>query len=118
MVKLADTLTEAQWQSQTVALCRQLGWECFWAPRNQPTSRGHRQTVPAGFPDLVVLGHGRALFLELKTETGRIRSEQKQVLARLAEAGCECAVLRPRDLSLLLAVLGPEQRRLTYLEAA
>lgn len=111
-MKLADTLTEQQWQTQVVALARQFGWEVFHAPANRPNSRGHVQNIAAGWPDIVCLGHSRALFLELKSEKGRIRPEQITTLRRLAEAGCETALWRPSDLPAVLAVLGPQQRTL------
>ena len=105
-------LLEKHWQSQVIGIAKQYGWTCFTAGKNQPTARGHRQTVTAGWPDIVALGHSRALFLELKAEKGRIRPEQVTTLRKLSEAGCEVGLLRPSDLPLVLAVLGPQQLRL------
>ena len=105
-------LSEAAWQSQVVGIARQYGFECFHPPANRPDARGRKQATAAGWPDLVILGKGRALFVELKSETGRIRPEQVETLRRLAEAGCETAVWRPRDLPAVLASLGPQQQPL------
>lgn len=117
-MKQVDTLTEAMWQSQVVGIAKQYGWQTFHPVKNQPTSRGHRQTTEPGWPDLVILGHSRALFVELKSQTGRVRPEQTQTLARLAEAGCECGIWRPSDLPTVLAALGPQQKTLRAENAA
>jgi hypothetical protein len=105
-------LSEQQWQTQVTGIAKQYGWTCFHPVRNQPTARGHKQQTEPGWPDLVLLGHSRALFVELKAEKGRIRPEQLTTLHRLAEAGCETALWRPSDLPTVLAVLGPRQQRL------
>ncbi len=52
--------------------------------------------LPKGFPD--VFGFRRAdnkiIFLEIKTEKGRIRKEQQEMLERLKALGCLCGVAR------------------------
>lgn len=111
-MKLDDTLTEAEFQQQVVGIAKQFGWQVFHPVRNQPTFRGHRQTTEPGWPDLVLLGHSRALFVELKRESGKPTQAQTETLQRLAAAGCETALWRPSDLRTVLAVLGPQQQRL------
>lgn len=111
-------VTEAQWQSQVVGIAKQYGWLTFHPVKNQPTARGHRQTTQPGWPDLVILGHGRSLFVELKSEKGRVRPEQIGVLRMLADSGAECALWRPSDLPEVLAALGPRQQRLVWQDAA
>lgn len=111
-------LSEAAWQSQVVGIAKQYGFTVFHPVRNQPTARGHKQQTEPGWPDLVILGKRRALFMELKAEKGRIRPEQLTTLRRLHEAGCEVAILRPSDLPLVLRVLGPQQERLHHLPGA
>lgn len=106
------TLTEAQWQTQVVGIARQYGWECFHAPDNKPGAGGRRQTITPGWLDLAILGHSRALFVELKSEKGRVRPEQVVVMQKLRAAGCEVSLWRPSDLPTVLAVLGPPQIRL------
>lgn len=112
------SLTEQEWQQQVVGIAKQYGFTVFHPVRNQPTARGHRQTTEPGWPDLVLLGRSRALFVELKSQTGRVRPEQTQTLKRLAAAGCETALWRPSDLPAVLAVLGPQQRTLRAENAA
>jgi hypothetical protein len=67
----------------------------------------------AGWPD-EVFGHPaqrRTLFVEFKTDTGRLRPEQRVWLEHLADSGFEVAVWRPRDLDTVLRVLGPARER-------
>jgi hypothetical protein len=105
-----DRLTEKQWQSLVLRLARATGW----------LSHHHRisQGSTPGWPDLVLIGHGRALFLELKTARGRIRPPQLEWLRGLAAAGLEVGLLRPADIRLLRRALGPEQHRLIWKEPA
>ena len=64
-----------------------------------------RRSVP-GFPDLVIVGGGRCLFAELKTERGRLSAAQKVWVAALEEcAGVESYVWRPSDWDEIHAVL-------------
>ena len=107
-------LTEAMWQSQVVGVARQYSWTVFHPVKNQPTARGHRQTTEPGWLDLVILGHSRALFVELKSEKGRVRPEQVDVMQKLRAADCEVALWRPSDLPAALAVLGPQQQSLRW----
>ncbi len=102
-------LTERQWQAVVVCTARFYGWQIH----HHLVSKGSS----AGWPDLVICGHGRALFVELKTDTGRLRPEQRTWLGLLAAAGCEVAVWRPTDLDTVMGALGPRQTRLTHWEA-
>lgn len=61
----------------------------------------------AGLPDLIAVKNGRLLFIELKTEKGRLTDEQRVWLMALHHAGGEegtpygarTCVWRPSDLS-------------------
>jgi len=60
-------LSEKQWQAQIVELARRLNWavyRTFDSRRSQP-----------GFPDLVLV-RDRVVFVELKTERGKVSEEQ------------------------------------------
>jgi hypothetical protein len=54
-----------------------------------------RRDTCAGFPDLVLLGD-RVAFVELKTDTGRVRPDQQIWLDGLRAAGQAVYVIRPQ----------------------
>lgn len=88
---VAAHMSEAELQRQVMDLARDLGYQQthhVWDSRRDA----------AGWPDLVLLRPGAALFWELKTEKGRIRPPQRTCLDLLASAGCTTAVVRPSDL--------------------
>lgn len=106
---LAD-MTEKEWAGQVAELCRFLGW------RRYHTYRSERS--PAGFPDETLV-RDRVVFLELKTEKGRLSAAQKDWLGALLDAGAEAYVVRPGDLDDLSKILSgriafraPRARRL------
>lgn len=89
-------LTEAELSSMVVELARLGGW----------THRYHTlrsKGSPSGFPDWVFLKPGRLLFVELKSESGRVRPEQQawlEALEEFADGFCmhvEVFVWRPSD---------------------
>lgn len=56
-----------------------------------------------GFPDVVLLVPPRAWFLELKTETGVVKSEQAEWIDALRACGLDARIVRPSDLDDLAA---------------
>lgn len=95
-------LSEREWQAQVVKAAEAFGWAVWY----DTDSRRNR----AGWPDLTLLrvrgGQGRLLFLELKTERGRVRPEQREWLDALsAVPGVVATVVRPRDWDDVLALL-------------
>ena len=63
------------------------------------TERGWRTPVQAdgaGFPDLVLVRE-RVVFVELKSDTGRLADQQAGWLQALVEAGCEVHLWRPDE---------------------
>ena len=77
--------TEAQLQERVVDLARACGWLVHHA-RPGRTAEGWRTPIQghAGFPDLVLVGRGRLLFIELKSERGKVRAEQTAWLNALS----------------------------------
>lgn len=54
--------------------------------------------LPKGHSDLVAYKDGRAYFLEVKTETGKIRPEQEKFLAVMRDRyGCAAGIVRSVD---------------------
>lgn len=49
-----------------------------------------------GWPDSTIVGE-RIIYRELKTQTGRLSAEQRDVRDRLKAAGGDWAIWRPRD---------------------
>ncbi len=52
-------------------------------------------TIGAGFPDLVLAGDGRVVFVELKTEAGRLTEDQRRWRVMLEGCGAEYRLWRP-----------------------
>ncbi|WP_424217036.1 VRR-NUC domain-containing protein (plasmid) [Streptomyces sp. BI20] len=101
-------MTEEQFRRQVRHLAELRGWTLAYHTHNSRRS-------DAGWPD-EVFGHpaaGRTLFVELKTDTGRVRPEQRTWLTHLAACGLEAALWRPRDMPLIVATLAPAGPRAT-----
>ena len=81
-------LTERQWQTEVVNLARHQGWLVYH-------TYDSRRSEP-GFPDLVLV-RGAVIFVELKTDKGRLTKAQKRWLTRLRDAGADVWVWRPCD---------------------
>ncbi len=86
------TMTEAELQDQVQLMCRQLGLYCYHTHDSRRSQ--------AGWPDLVIISERtkRAVFRELKSQTGRLTSDQKYVGYLLAMCGLSWEVWRPADL--------------------
>ncbi len=82
-------MTEAQFQQQIIDLAHALGWRTYH-------THDSRRSAP-GFPDLVLV-RDRIVYLELKTETGKVSHDQADWIAALTAAGGTALVVRPSDL--------------------
>jgi hypothetical protein len=85
-------MTEAEFQSQTTKLLRELGYDLqyhTWVGLHSP----------AGFPDTVALRprDGRLVFIELKRMAGVTKPAQMSWLRALATAGLSTYLFRPVD---------------------
>ena len=93
------SLTERQWQRQVLDAARYCGWlRAHFRPAQ--TARGWRTPVEgdgAGFPDLVLVRGHRLLFVELKSDRGRVSPAQQAWLDALRRASVEVHVWRPSD---------------------
>jgi len=63
------------------------------------TGKGYRTPIQGhvGFPDLVIVGHGRCLFIELKVGRNTLSPEQTAWLEALRTAAQEAYVWTNRD---------------------
>lgn len=93
------TLTEAEYQGLIVDTARYLGYEVMHVRRSKGRRRGGEawQTTTSikGWPDLTIFGDRGLLFVEVKSESGRVTPEQKVVHAQLRAAGQTVIVSKP-----------------------
>lgn len=97
---LPPPVTESDFQARVIELARRYGWRMIHHPDS-------RRATDEGWVDLV-LGHeqrGEVWFVELKTDTGRVRKDQRWWHAVLKLAGCRVAVWRPSMWAEIEAVL-------------
>lgn len=84
----AKQMSEATLQVRVEAIARVHGWLAYHTHDSRRSQ--------AGFPDLTLVRDGRIVFAELKSETGRLRPEQREWLEQLGRA-TEVWVWRPSD---------------------
>lgn len=92
-------MTERELQDAVVEAAGLLGYLAFHA-RPAVSRKGWRTPVAydgAGFPDCVLVGRGRVLWLEFKSDRGRLSPEQQGWADALAAAGEEWVCVRPAD---------------------
>ena len=114
----ASPLTEAEWLRSVGDALDLTGWA--WI-HHRPARRAQGKWTTAtqgnsakGFPDVVAVRPPRVLWLELKTERGRVSVEQNSWLDLLRASGQEAHVLRmPRDWSSFTALIAPDPEQLT-----
>ena len=95
--------TGAQYQKQIVDLAEACGW-LVWHD-NDPRRNS------AGLPDLLMVRGPVLLFLEVKTEKGKVRPEQEAFIGRLKQVRYVNAEgVRPRDWEQIAAVLRSAKR--------
>ena len=100
-------MTEAELQQLLTDAAELHGWLVFH-------DNDSRRNVP-GFPDLVLVHgrFGRVLFLELKSETGRVRPEQHAWMDALRRCDTiASAIIRPQHADLVIKYLqNPERHK-------
>jgi len=84
--------SEDELLEQVLQLAGLTGWLAYHVRRSD-----RALTIGAGFPDVVLAGHGRVLYRELKTERGQLSAAQKGWRDRLIRCGADWAVWRPSD---------------------
>jgi len=91
-------MTEAELQTAIIDVAELAGWLVF----HDHDSRRN----PAGLPDLILVKPPRVVFLELKTDTGRLRPEQQTWLEALADCDTiASALIRPDNLPTVIDYL-------------
>lgn len=93
--------SEKQWQQTVIEIAQRFGWRVAHFRTSRTGSGGYATAVQAdgaGYPDLTLTRGTRLLFVELKTDKGRLSPEQAAWLTALSTAAPGCvAVWRPRD---------------------
>jgi VRR-NUC domain len=83
-------MKEAELQEAIVEMARWLGFKLIYHTKYSIQSA-------AGFPDLVLVGRGRLIFAEVKSDTGKLTPSQLAWYAGLLDVGAEAYVWRPAD---------------------
>ena len=102
--------SELECEHTIIAACRVLGYRVHG--ERAAFSPGRRRfSTPikgdAGWPDLIICGHGHVLAVELKRHPNRIEPEQAQWLHELRRAGVSAEVVWvPEGLQSFLNLLG------------
>jgi VRR-NUC domain len=81
-------MTEKTWQQTIIDLAHTLGWLTYH-------THDSRRSQP-GFPDLVLV-RDRIIFVELKSERGKLTADQEKWGWALYDAGAEIYDWRPSD---------------------
>lgn len=90
---LDEQVAEAQLQADVLDLANRLRFACHHCYDS-------RLCGPhAGMPDLILVGHGRLIFAELKRQGGYESTRQRGWRFALQAAGAEVYIWRPRDWS-------------------
>jgi len=100
---LNGAMTEAVLQRTVIEMAQRLGYLVFHFPDKALAELAKRQRWDAmpdkGFPDTWIVGRGRLIVAECKTERGRLDADQRLWLAALREVeGIEVYVWRPSDM--------------------
>lgn len=100
----APAVTEKAFQAQVLGLARLSGWRCYH-------TFDSRKSAP-GFPDLVLCRPPKVFFIELKTEKGTLRPEQRDWLDALGRCeGVGARLWRPSDWTQIEGTLATRARR-------
>ena len=93
--EVRSAISESQFQREVMQLLRAAGWKVYHANKPKRDERG--------FPDIVAAKDGTVIFAELKTETGRLRAEQKEWRDEIRGA---YFVWRPSDMEDIKKTIG------------
>lgn len=81
--------TEQQFQRAVIEYAQILRWLCYHSWTSIHSSKG--------FPDLVLCRPPQLIYVELKSEKGRVSTDQRTWLDSLIACGCEAYLWRPSD---------------------
>lgn len=82
-------MTESEFQKMVTDLC---GWLHLRWYHTHDSRRS-----PEGFPDLVIVGKAKVLYVELKSDKGRVSKAQQAWIDDLRRVGQEARIWYPKD---------------------
>jgi Holliday junction resolvase len=88
---------EAEFLESVRKLARLLGWAVYHTHNSQHSE--------AGFPDLVMVKRPRVLFVELKSDRGRVTPAQRAWIEELRACEQEAYIIRPKHIDALTRLL-------------
>ena len=88
---------ESELQRAIVQVLAYAGWLVIHIPNQSTRGRQRWSGLKPGAPDLVAVRHGRVVFLEVKTESGRVSEKQSEMHDLLRLHGMEVRVVRNID---------------------
>jgi hypothetical protein len=101
--------SEREFQREVIKIAKSLGWYIYHALPGQGRNKHLTLFIgKRGFPDLVLCRPPRLLFVELKSGTGKLSTDQQEWLEALRACGVEVYVWRPSDLEQVTAILSGE----------
>ena len=101
-------ISERDFQDQIIELAHIYDWTVAHFRPAMKQDGSWRTAVAAdgtGFPDLVLVRPPRLIFAEVKSEKGKVTSEQSSWLRNLAEAKQDVYLWRPSDWEGIVEVL-------------
>jgi hypothetical protein len=97
--------SEAEIQAEIVEYLKLCGWLVFRL--NSGKARDNMRLCPPGTPDLLAVGRLANFWIEVKTETGRLRPEQEQMIEELRKRGQFVLVARGLEDVENIGAVGP-----------
>lgn len=97
-------IPEKDFQRQVLALAKLRGWRTAHFRPAQKASGEWRTPVSGdgkGFPDTILIRGSRLAIAELKSESGRVATEQRAWLDAWRATGAEVYVWRPSDFAII-----------------
>ena len=88
---------ESDFQRAIVQALSYAGWLVMHIPNQSTRGRQRWAGLMPGAPDLVAIKRGRVVFLEVKTEKGKVSEKQSEVHELLRLHGMEVRVVRSVD---------------------
>ena len=98
-------MTEKQFQSQVQTVAKLNGWMCCHTYDSRRSAQG--------FPDLVMVRGQEVLFVELKTDRGRVSHHQRAWLSALENVErIRCDLWRPADWERIVKTLNRDRNEI------